>query len=85
MGMSFGEPDAHDPPYPQVMNDARDRIKAALAQHGICFYSSWADPAMTMEQRADFSIDELGVKLMGAPNKEWADYGRQKTKRTMPV
>jgi hypothetical protein len=27
----------------------------------------------------------LGVRLMGAPNKEWADYGRQKTGRTMPV
>jgi hypothetical protein len=40
---------------------------------------------MSMEQRADFSIDVLGVRLMGAPNKEWADYGRRKTGRTMPV
>jgi 4-hydroxy-2-oxoheptanedioate aldolase len=85
MGMSFGEPDAHDPPYPQVMNEARNMVKAALDRHGICFYSSWADPGMSMEQRADHSIDVLGVRMMGAPNKEWADYGRRKTGRTMLV
>ena len=85
MGMSFGEADAHDPPYPEVMDQAREAIKAALDRAGICFYSSWADPAMTMEQRVDHSIDVLGVKMMSAPNKEWADYGRQKTGRTMPV
>ena len=85
MGMSFGHPDAHNPPYPPIMNNARDAIKAALDQQGICFYSSWNDPNMTTEERVDYSIDVLGVKMMGAPNKEWADYGRQKTSRTMPV
>ncbi len=85
MGMSFDEPDAHDPPYPQVMNDARSRIKAALDVRGIAFYSSWADPSLTMEQRLDYSLDVLGVRMMGAPNKEWADYGRKRTGRTMPV
>jgi hypothetical protein len=83
--MSFGEPDAHDPPYPQVMNDARDRIKAALDRHGIGFYSSWADPSLNQEQRVDYLLDVIGVKMMGAPNKEWAEYGRQRTGRTMPV
>ena len=48
-------------------------------------YSSWNDPEMTTEQRVNYSIDVLGVKMMGAPNREWADYGRQKTGRTMPV
>ena len=85
MGMSFGEPDAHDPPYPQFMNDARDRVKAALDKNGVGFYSSWADDDMTMEQRVDYSIDVLGVKMMGARDREWADYGRKKTGRTMPV
>ena len=85
MGMSFNEPDAHNPPYPELMNQARDKIKAALDSKGICFYSSWADPSMSIEERVDYSIDVLGVKMMGAPNKEWADYGRQKTGRTMPV
>ena len=84
MGMSFMDPDAHDPPYPEVMNDARDQIKTALDKNGIGFYSSWADDDMTMEQRVDYSLDVLGVKMMGA-TKEWAEYGRKKTGRTMPV
>ena len=84
MGMSFMDPDAHDPPYPQVMDDARDQIKTALDNNGIGFYSSWADDDMTMEQRVDYSLDVLGVKMMGA-TKEWAEYGRKKTGRTMPV
>ncbi len=85
MGMSFDQPDAHDPPYPDVMNEARDKISAALGKQGIAFYSSWLDESLTMEQRVDHCIDVLGVRMMGAPNKEWADYGRKKTGRTMPV
>lgn len=85
MGMSFDEPDAHDPPYPEVMNQARDTIKAALDKSGVGFYSSWADDNMTMEERIDYSIDVLGVKMMGAGSREWAEYGRKKTGRTMPV
>ena len=85
MGMSFDMPDAHDPPYPDEMNDARDKISAALGKQGVAFYSSWLDESMTMEQRVDHCIDVLGVRVMGAPNREWADYGRKKTGRTMPV
>ncbi len=83
MGMSLGHPDAHDPPYPADMNDARDRINAALTRKGIGFYASWADDNMTLEEKVDYSIDVLGVKMMGA-TKEWAEYGRKKTGRTMP-
>ena len=83
-GMSLGHPDAHDPPYPQDMNDARDKINAALTRKGIGFYASWADENMTMEQRVDYSIDVVKVKMMGA-TEEWAAYGRKKTGRTMPV
>ena len=82
--MSLGHPDAHDPPYPQEMNDARDKIAAALKRKDIGFYASWADDKMTMEQRVDYSIDVVGVKMMGA-TEEWAAYGRKKTGRTMPV
>ena len=85
MGKSFGLPDAHDPPYPQVLDDARSAVNAALDQHGICFYSSWNDPEISLEERVDYSLDVLGVKMMGAPSREWADYGRQRTGRTMPV
>lgn len=84
MGMSFNEPDAHDPPYPEVMNEARDTIAAALKKQGVAFYASWAADDMTMEQRVDYSLDVVGVRMMGA-TPEWAAYGRKKTGRTMPV
>jgi len=84
MGMSFGNPDAHDPPYPEEMNEARDTIKKALDKNGVGFYASWADDSMTLEERVDYSIDVVGVRMMGA-SAEWAAYGRKKTGRTMPV
>jgi hypothetical protein len=67
------------------MNDARDTVKNALDKAGVAFYSSWKDPAMTVEQRVDYLIDNIGVRMMGAPDREYADYGRRKTGRTMPV
>ena len=85
MGMSYGNPDAHDPPYPDYMDNARDTVKNALDKAGVGFYSGWRDDNMTMEQTVDHLIDVIGVKMMGAPNKEFADYGRAKTGRTMPV
>lgn len=85
MGMSFGDPDAHDPPYPGFMDDARNTVKRALDKVGVAFYSGWRDESMTMEQTVDHLIDNIGVRMMGAPNKEFADYGRAKTGRTMPV
>ncbi|MEM7133025.1 MAG: hypothetical protein AAF702_42380 [Chloroflexota bacterium] len=30
--MSFGYDDAHDPPYPEVVNEARNQIKATFDQ-----------------------------------------------------
>ena len=30
MGMSFGDPDAHDPPYPDFMENALNIVKTAL-------------------------------------------------------
>lgn len=38
MGLSFGHLDAHDPPYPTEMWSARNRVKDALAQHGVPFF-----------------------------------------------
>ena len=34
MGMSYGHPDAHDPPYPKIMDQAREKIKSALKNNG---------------------------------------------------
>jgi 4-hydroxy-2-oxoheptanedioate aldolase len=84
MGMSFMQPDAHDPPYPDVMNDARNKIKSALDKNGKVFYSSWLDESMTPEERVDYVIDVLGCKMIGG-TPEVAEYGRKKTGRKMPV
>ena len=44
MGMSFGQPESHDPPYSGEMDEARKRVKAACDKNGIRFLSSWNDP-----------------------------------------
>jgi hypothetical protein len=85
MGMSFGDPDGHDPPYSDVMNQARNTVKSALDKAGVAFYSGWNDDKMTEQQRLEFIIKELGSKMIGAPSKEYAEYGRKLTKRKMPV
>ena len=85
MGMSFGDPDAHDPPYPPIMENARKTVKSACDRAGIAFYSSWNDPSMTGEQRVRFLIEEIGVKIMMARDREFADTGRKLTGRSMPV
>lgn len=85
MGMSFGDPDAHDPPYSVVMNDARNRIKAALDKNGVAFYSVWRDKSMSDEEQIKYTITKLGSKLLSVHSKELADYGRALTGRTMPV
>jgi hypothetical protein len=85
MGMSFGDPDAHDPPYPDFMNDARNKVKSALDKSGVFFYSGWKDKNLNMHQTVDHLIDNIGVMMMGAETEEFAAYGRSKTGRKMPV
>jgi 4-hydroxy-2-oxoheptanedioate aldolase len=85
MGMSFGDPDAHDPPYPDFMDTARDTVKKALDDNDVAFYSGWNDPSMTTEEIVEHLIKNVGVRMMGAPNKEFADIGRKLTDRRMPV
>ena len=85
MGMSFGYPNAHDPPYPPIMETARQTVKTACDRAGIAFYCGWPDPKMTEEERIHFLIKDIGAKIIGAPNRTFADLGRQLTKRVMPV
>ncbi len=85
MGMSYGDPDAHDPPYPGFMDNARDIVKDALDKAGVAFYSSWQDEELNNEQKVDVLLDDLGCKMVGAQSRDIADYGRAKTGRTMPV
>jgi 4-hydroxy-2-oxoheptanedioate aldolase len=85
MGMSFGEPDAHNPPYPEILNDARNKIKAALDTNGVAFYCGWNDDSMSGEEQIKYAITEVGSKLLHTQSKELAEYGRALTGRTMPV
>jgi 4-hydroxy-2-oxoheptanedioate aldolase len=81
MGLSFGYADAHDPPYPAEMEDARQRVKAACDAAGIAFLSSWNDPNQTIEQNVRFLLD-WGVRIIspGPDGAEWARVGRGMTR-----
>lgn len=80
MGMSLGHPDAHDPPYPPDMVEARTRVFNACKAAGLYFlHGATAD-------RVREVIDE-GVRIIGTGRggEEVAWVGRQYTGRTMPV
>ena len=85
MGMSYGLPDAHDPPYPEIMDQAREKIKTALKKNNKVFYSSWNDFSMNPEKRIKYIIEELGSGMVGGPDiVEMASEGRKLTDRKMP-
>ncbi len=85
MGMSYGLPDAHDPPYPEIMDAAREKIKAALKKNNKVFYSSWNDFSMNPEERIKYIIEELGSSMIGGPDiVEMASAGRKITNRKIP-
>jgi 4-hydroxy-2-oxoheptanedioate aldolase len=77
MGISFGYPDAHDPPYPPELESARQTVKAACDAAGIAFLSSWHDPNQTVEQNIRYLLD-WGVRIIspGPDGEEWARVGR---------
>ena len=83
MGMSFGNGDAHDPPYAPEMEAARQRIKAAYDRNNIKFLCGWNDPNLTIEEATKKLIDE-GTMIVGG-NEQAAKFGREYSKRTMPV
>ncbi|NQW17444.1 MAG: hypothetical protein HQ478_08145 [Chloroflexi bacterium] len=84
MGMSFGNPDAHDPPYVDGMELARKTIKAACDANGIKFLSSWNDPTKSDEENIQFLLD-WGVGIISGGGEEMATIGRKMTNRQMPV
>ena len=79
MGMSLGHPDAHDPPYPDDMWAARNKVFAATKAAGIAFLEGMSPENVTK------SIDE-GVRIgsAGRGGQEVAEIGRKHSKRTMP-
>jgi len=80
MGMSFGHPDAHDPPYPREMQEARTRVFNACKAAGVHFLNGVrASDVVQM-------IDE-GVKFCatgGPEGAKTAEIGRKHTGRKMP-
>ena len=84
MGLSFGYADAHDPPYPDDMDAARLRIKAACDAAGLAFLCGWNDFTISTEDRVRKLMDD-GVKILSGVGEEGAAIGRKITGRTMPV
>jgi 4-hydroxy-2-oxoheptanedioate aldolase len=78
MGMSLGHPDAHDPPYPPDMRDARNRVLAACKAHKLAFLEQ-VTPENVIEQIAE------GVMVGAGHNaREAAEIGRRHTGRAEP-
>ena len=84
MGLSFGYPDAHDPPYPADLDTARLRVKAACDNANIAFLCGWNDFTTTTEARVNKLMND-GVKILSGVGEDGAKIGRALTNRTMPV
>src|SRR5205085_491075 len=78
MGMSLGLPDAHDPPYPAEMKQARDKVFAACKANKLGFLEQ-VTPENVVEQI------QAGVMVGAGRNAEAAaQIGRRHTKRPEP-
>lgn len=76
MGFSFGLLNAHDPPYPPKMADARARVLAATKAAKIAFLDGVN--VNNIEERLAEGV------MIGSGNQEAAEKGRRLTKRAMP-
>jgi 4-hydroxy-2-oxoheptanedioate aldolase len=78
MGMSLGFADAHDPPYPPQMLEARAKVLAACKAHKLAFLEQ-VTPENVVEQI------EAGVMVgAGRQAEEAAAIGRRHTRRPEP-
>ena len=77
MGMSFGYPDRHDPPYPPEMIAARTAVLKACKANGVAFLDG-VKPGNVTER-----IDE-GVMVSGC-SREAAEIGKRHTGRDSEV
>ena len=79
MGMSLGHPDAHDPPYPEDMQQARGRVMEACKAAGLNFLHGATRESIV-------GLIEEGVMIAACRGgEEVARVGRAHTQRTMPV
>ncbi len=69
MGMSFGRKEAHDPPYPDEMLEARRIVKAACDEADVAFLD------VVTPETVEARLDE-GVRI-GAATKDAAAIGRR--------
>ena len=76
MGMSLGYRDAHDPPYPEEMTAARERVKRACQEANVAFLDG------VCPENVVARIEE-GVRICSG-SREAAEIGRKHTGRTMP-
>ncbi len=84
MSMSFGDPNGHDAPYPNQMQDAFNTIRSAFKKAGGAFYCSWRDDSMDSEEVAIYLIEEIGAKIVPADNEDVVNALRKRYGRTMP-
>ncbi len=87
MGMSFGYPTNHDPPYPPEMEAVRLKVKNATESAGRIFLMGWDDPGMSIQERISFLIDQEQVKIIptGPAGAALAEVGRRRTGRRLPA
>ena len=70
MGMALGYPEQHDPPYPQAMHDARERVRKACLANKVSFLE------MVRADTYRSQLDE-GVMVCGAPDASVAALTRR--------
>ena len=76
--MSYGVPDAQDPPYPESLYNAMNTVREALSKAGVRFYCGWNHPGMSIEEQVDFLLDELDTEMLWSPSAQFAAYGRSR-------
>ena len=84
MGLFYGHPEWKDPPYEPEMEEAWRTVKAACDKAGIRWLCMWDDPAMGVQAKAEFLINDMGATLLCSNNGEdMAKAGRRLTGREM--
>lgn len=78
MGMSFGYPNNHDEPYPDVMRQARARVLAACKANRVAFLNT------VREDNVVEMIQEGVMVGAGSRGPQAAEIGRRHTRRSMP-
>lgn len=77
MGLSFGYPELHDPPYPEELQKARARVLASCKAAGIAFLD------VVKEHNIEDRLRE-GVMIGAASSRAIVEQGRRFTKRPKP-